>query len=306
MIVDIQAIAQCYGGKVCKGNALIPTPGHSKRDRGTAIKASASAPDGVLVTCYNGSRADALAVKQMLRLDGFLPEGEARSLTPAEMLSLRLAEQDRVRQRHEQEQQASSVAADLWGEAGRADAGHPYLVRKALQPVGVRQAGGLLLVPMIDAGFALWNLQRIKADGTKLFLKNGRTKGLFWSHGAFLNDGQPSDGPLVIGEGYSTLSAIHDATGFGVVAALSWSNIGPVARDMRRLFPARDLILAADDDSHLAENLGLNAARSAAKSVGGLLATPRPVPVANASGADFADIPRHEIAARIAAALQGE
>ena len=40
-MIDVQAIALHYGGKVCKGNALIPTPGHSSRDRGTAIKASA-------------------------------------------------------------------------------------------------------------------------------------------------------------------------------------------------------------------------------------------------------------------------
>ena len=50
---------------------------------------------------------------------------------------------------------------------------------------------------------------------------------------------------------------IHSATGLGVVAALSARNLEPVARAMRNLFPARELIVAADDDCHLRENLGL-------------------------------------------------
>ena len=93
-MIDVDAIARHYGGKVCKGNALIPTPGHSSRDRGTAVKASALAPDGVLVACYNGTTADALLVKQMLQRDGFLGtiRGRARELTPSERRSIRQAE----------------------------------------------------------------------------------------------------------------------------------------------------------------------------------------------------------------------
>ena len=92
-MIDIDAIARHYGGKVCKGNALIPTPGHSSRDRGTAIKASALAPDGCLVACYNGTQGDALAVKAMLRADGFIAAGSAgaRELTAAERRSSRPA-----------------------------------------------------------------------------------------------------------------------------------------------------------------------------------------------------------------------
>jgi hypothetical protein len=86
-MIDVQAIAAHYGGKVCNGNALIPTPGHSNRDRGTSIKANALAPDGVLVFCHNGTTADALAVKEMLRRDGFMisdSKRKAHSLTMKE------------------------------------------------------------------------------------------------------------------------------------------------------------------------------------------------------------------------------
>lgn len=308
-MIDVDAIARHYGGKVCKGNALIPTPGHSSRDRGTAIKASALAPDGVLVACYNGTTADALAVKEMLRRDGFIASGGeriARELTAAERRSIRQAELARQRERLALEDMAASGAADLWSKASRADAAHPYLVAKGLEPFGVRQSGDALLVPMVDAGFRLWNVQRIRPDGFKLFLRDGRTAGLFWPHGVHMLDGRPSDGPLVIGEGFATVATIHMATGHGVVAAMSARNLENVARAMRKLFPAREIVIAADDDSHLPDNLGLNAARKAAQAIGARIATPRPETLSGDSGADFADIPRDQVAARIAAARLGE
>jgi putative DNA primase/helicase len=307
VIVDIEAIARHYGGKVCKGNALIPTPGHSARDRGTAIKASAHAPDGCLVACYNGTQADALAVKEMLRADGFLAHSaQARALSMQERRSIRQAELARKRERLEAEQAAARCAADLWANASRADPAHPYLVAKALEPFGIRQAGSDLLVPMVDPDFRLWNVQRIRPDGFKLFGKDARTAGLFWPHGVHMQDGRPSAGPLVIGEGFATMAAVHSATGFGVVAAMSARNLEPVARAMRKLFPSRELILAADDDRHLADNIGLGAARKAAQAVRAVVATPRPELCPADSSADFADIPRSDVAGRIEAARLGE
>lgn len=307
MIVDIEAIARHYGGKVCKGNALIPTPGHSARDRGTAIKASAHAPDGCLVACYNGTQADALAVKEMLRADGFLTHSaHARALSMQERRSIRQAELARKRERLAAEQAAARCAADLWANASHADPAHPYLVAKALEPFGIRQAGRDLLVPMLDPGFRLWNVQRIRPDGFKLFGKDARTAGLFWLHGVHLSDGRPSDGPLVIGEGFATMAAIYSATGFGVAAAMSARNLETVARAMRKLFPTRELVIAADDDRHLADNIGLGVARKAAQAVRGVVATPRPETRPADSSADFADIPRGDVAGRIEAARLGE
>ena len=245
----------------------------------------------------------------MLRRDGFIAtdgRDKARELTAAERRSIRQAEIARQRERLALEEMAASGAADLWNNANRADAAHPYLVRKALEPFGIRQSGNALLVPMVDADFRLWNVQRIRPDGFKLFLKDGRTAGLFWPHGVHMLDGRPSDGPLVIGEGFATLAAIHIAIGHGVAAALSARNLECVARAMRKLFPAREIVIAADDDSHLPENLGRYAALRAAQAAGARMATPRPETRSGDSGTDFADIPRDQVAARIAAARLGK
>lgn len=234
---------------------------------------------------------------------------DPRALSPAErraiMAQARESEARRKAETLAKQEAAAGTARDLWRGAGKPDPAHGYLARKRLPPFGIRQHGDALLVPMVDCGFRLWNVQRVYPGGRKLFLSGGRTDGLFWSHGAFMQDGKPSAGPLVIGEGFATMAAVHHATGHGVVAAMSARNLESVARSMRKLFLNRTLIVAADDDCHLSENIGLNAAQRVAESIGALLATPLPLgPETRSadSGADFADIAPAEVAARIAQA----
>jgi len=74
--LNLKSVAAYYGGEVNGNTVNIPTLGHSPNDRGTSISLAPSAPDGVLVHCFNGTSADALAVKDMLRRDGFLNDLE--------------------------------------------------------------------------------------------------------------------------------------------------------------------------------------------------------------------------------------
>lgn len=66
-----QSIAKVLGGEVRGNSVHLPTPGHSRRDRGTVVTVDPSAPDGVLVHSFNGG--DPLAVKDELRAAGVLP-----------------------------------------------------------------------------------------------------------------------------------------------------------------------------------------------------------------------------------------
>lgn len=304
--MKINQIARHYGGTVSNGNAVIPTPGHSGRDRGTSIKLDADAPDGVLVKCFNGDTADALIVKAMLRSDGFLESRKGKSLTPTKRHSAHWADLAAKSNRLAAVEAAANSARDLWLNSDPAEASHPYLIAKKLEPIGSRQSNDVLLVPMVDADYCLWNIQRIKPDGFKLFAKGARTAGLFWPHKVHCQDGSATDGPLVIGEGFATMAVIHAETGLGVVAAMTAGNLETVAKTMRRMFPDRPIAIAADDDSHLPDNLGLRAAYKAAGAIGAVVATPRLDGSTDGSGADFADIPREEVAGRIFAPLGGE
>jgi putative DNA primase/helicase len=235
---------------------------------------------------------------------------DPRTLSPAERQAIMAqAHEAGARRKSETLAKQDAVAKQaqaLWKAAGSVDRAHGYLAAKGLGPFGILQSGAALLVPMFDPAFRIWNLQRIAPDGGKRFLPGGRIDGLFWPHAMHLADGRASPGPLVIGEGFATVAVIHEATGFAVAAAMSARNLEPVAKAMRGLFPVRQIIIAADDDSHLAENIGLGFARMASESIGGLLAIPRPETVLSDSGADFADLTRADTAAIIAATLSGE
>ena len=264
---DLRAIAAHYGGKLSGKECLIPTPGHSPRDRGTAIRLASGAPDGLLVACYNGGQAEALAVKDMLRRDGFLADRgafHARELTPAEREAIRRAEAERARERAETQAKAAENARHRLAGARPADPGHPYLARKRIAPEGLWQAGNWLLVPMTDPDGVLWNVQRIPPEegAAKLFLKGGRTKGLFWAVG------KPVD-CLVIGEGVGTVAAVRRATGLPVVAAMTAGNLPDIAEAIHAKWPDLTLIIAADDDK-----AGHDAARLASQRTGALIALP--------------------------------
>ena len=162
--LDLRAIAAHYGGTLSGNQCLIPTPGHSARDRGTAIKLAADAPDGMLVHCYNGSQADALAVKDMLRGHGFLAafNDRRRELTFAEISAMCRADAIRQAEIMAGYKKAAELARRILAIAVPADRMHPYLMRKRIGPERLWQVKGLLLVPLIDANGNLWSIQAIR------------------------------------------------------------------------------------------------------------------------------------------------
>lgn len=231
--------------------------------------------------------------------------GTTRTLTAPE----RDAISKRVK-KHEAEKQhrkdcAAARAVELWMKAGMANPAHPYLKAKALAPFGIKQSERTLLVPMWDKGFRLRNIQRIQVDGSKVFLTGGETAGLFWHHGVLTADYAATPLPLVIAEGFATAAAIHEATGYAVVAAMSGRNIDNVAQEMRHRFPTREIIVAADYDGHLPKNNGVLWAEVSARNIVAKVAYPvdirRAIPKVRRS-IDFADISRIETAAFIEAA----
>lgn len=197
--------------------------------------------------------------------------GDSHTLSPQERDRLQrewaAAKERRERERQDSMREAALDAAEMWAKARPADPGHAYLAKKGIDGAGLRQDGANILVPMIDADGELQNLQRIAPDGSKRFLKGGRTDGLFCLIG------QPQ-GTLCIGEGYATLHAVHRASSHACVAAFSAKNLAAVARIWAHLRPDLEIIICADDDSHLERNVGLEAAVAAAAEVGARIAVP--------------------------------
>lgn len=70
-VVSPQSIQGVLGGEVRGNSVHLPTPGHSKKDRGTVVTVDPEAPDGVLVHSFNGG--DPLETKDALRDAGLIP-----------------------------------------------------------------------------------------------------------------------------------------------------------------------------------------------------------------------------------------
>lgn len=201
--------------------------------------------------------------------------GDSAPVSPAKRRRLR-QQWDQTRRKNEQKRaaladEAARTAVDLWRRSTPARADHPYVVRKRLDASRLRQIGDDLLIPMLDGEADFRNMQRIKPDGSKRYLKGGATAGLWF----YVSERPLKPGDVVIiAEGYATAAAIHRATGFTCIVAFSAANLKAVGLHFKSFRPDQNYIVAADDDDHLERNIGLERATAAARAIGATLAIP--------------------------------
>lgn len=195
-----------------------------------------------------------------------------RPPTPQEREALRHAMQDaqaaRVIEQAAVHEQARVKAARLWQRAGPASDSHPYLQRKGVSAIGIRQLRDMLLIPARDTAGVLHTLQFIQPDGSKRFLTGGRISGCYFSIGG-------KGDVLLLAEGVATGLTLHMATGRPVAVAFNAGNLVAVARALRSKFLGRRILVCADNDVATRGNPGLTKATEAARAVGGFVAVPR-------------------------------
>lgn len=192
--------------------------------------------------------------------------------TPEERAALRkhlqAAQAARVVEQGRVHAEAQAKAARLWGQARPATNAHPYLQRKRIGAIGIRQLRDMLLIPARDANGTLHTLQFISPDGSKRFLSGGRIAGCYYAMG------RPVDS-LLLCEGYATAATVFQATGEATAVAFNCGNLMAVARALRSKFPRLRIVVCADNDAATPGNPGLTKATEAARAVGGFVAVPR-------------------------------
>ncbi len=193
---------------------------------------------------------------------------------------------------------AAARATSIWDNAKPATNDHPYLLRKNIASINLRQdANDNLVIPMNYYNkdtkvVTLVNIQTIAPDSEKLFLKGGLVSGAYHLIG---NTTMFGGGIVLICEGYATGATIFDAMSYSlpVIVAFNASNLIPVAQSIRAQYPDHRIIICADDDSATAVkmrdkdisegkepkplieyNAGLYKAKQAAVTVGGEMVTP--------------------------------
>ena len=184
---------------------------------------------------------------------------------------VKVAQQQAERERVEAQAAAAGQAVEVW-ERAEPVTDHPYLQRKGVKAHGIRQADGVLMIP-VRIGEQICSAQFIDAEGEKRFLPGGRIKGCW-----HLIEGPGTQ--LVVAEGYATAASIHEATGNPVAVAFSANNLQPVAHAvLQRLVTGKlngtqKILIAADHDEN---GTGQKFAIEAAQAVGGLVAVPAEV-----------------------------
>ncbi len=197
--------------------------------------------------------------------------GEGEQVPPA-VFKRQMDDARRKREQQEKEREATQreVARTAYGivtNAAQAPADHPYLVKKGVEPYGIKiDRHGRLLVPLRDRDGFLWNFQWIDKDGRKGFLEGSRKAGLFHVLG------EPAKltgkGPIILAEGYATGATLYKATGITTVVAFDGGNLPAVAAAVHSMQPDRFQIIGADDDHNAKEeNPGRKAAAKALSAV---------------------------------------
>jgi Toprim domain len=143
-----------------------------------------------------------------------------------------------------------------------------YLKRKCVKGYRIRfrenQYGKVAVIPLRDIDGELRGYQILNADGSKVFAKGIKLKGLFHQ----LTD-LKDNVPIGIAEGYVTAATCYERIPMPMVAAFTGDNMEHVAEALRRRYPNSPLVIFADNDKHLARNKGMLSAEKALRKANG-------------------------------------
>ena len=164
-------------------------------------------------------------------------------------------------------QKVAELAKRIYTHCHAADPQNPYLLRKRVKAFHARQFDGQLVLPIIDFEGKLWSLQYILPNGEKRFLSGGAIKGHFIP----IQNHPTTEISILICEGFATgatLAAAYPDT--CVIAACNANNLKNVAVKIQEKLPKAELVICAD-----ADEIGLERAKEATKTVGGILKVPK-------------------------------
>jgi putative DNA primase/helicase len=172
-----------------------------------------------------------------------------------------------------EQNEAAIRCQKVFQESLLANSNHRYLVKKLISPIGLRQLGHQLLIPMYNLDGALINLQRIDPYGNKRFWPNAKLdNAVHWF-------GKPEfSNTLLICEGYATGASLYRSMNFPVAVSFSSNSLCSLSTALRAKYPNKTLVICADNDKLKETNTGINpgliAGNKAVEACGGIMVYP--------------------------------
>ena len=219
-------------------------------------------------------------IKETWRYDTIGLDDEQRSYFNSEEFRKKAESERKEAEAHREalRAQRTQLARQLWERLPEAPETHPYLMRKNVKSYGLRYNAetGSLAVPLRNAKGLLMSIQWIPCEPEKhkQFYEGASLKGSYWSAGLEHLDNldkkdKDTDIVILLGEGFATMSKVHELTGYPVAAAMSCSRLKEIASVLREAYPKSKLVICADNDKgtelKLGHNLGLYEAQSVVK-----------------------------------------
>ncbi|MCK5296118.1 MAG: pentapeptide repeat-containing protein, partial [Alphaproteobacteria bacterium] len=199
-----------------------------------------------------------------------------QSLTPEQKAELR-KDFEKIKETRKVERQAKYklVAKKAFGvftnlEKTASKENCSYLAKKDVHGYGVKiNKQGDLVIPLKNSTGFLWGIQTVSED-KKMFLENSKKAGCMHviDNGAEGKLNKVQSNKIYVAEGYSTAATIHELTNTPVVAAFDASNLKEVSAEIRKALPKAEIIIVADNDHKLKNNVGIEKANEAAKEIG--------------------------------------
>ena len=209
--------------------------------------------------------------------------GTGRTFTPAELQAIQQQQVQAKGAIKQARDQAAMRAARLYEQSQVVEVA-PYLTRKGITcPEGVKAIAGMsskafgfegnerqisgLIVPMRNRDGQIRSLQIIPHDGNqpKLFMKGGQVAGCFHALGDIATATR-----ILVAEGVATAQSVREAVPTATaVAAFSAGNLADVAKAVRSLNAAAEIIVCGDDDP-----AGRKGGEAAATAVNGRMVLP--------------------------------
>jgi antirestriction protein ArdC/phage/plasmid primase-like uncharacterized protein len=221
----------------------------------------------------------------------FAEKGESFTLSETDKAEIAKAvEKHKAEIQVRQDSKAKSAAYLTEFKFTQAEASHPYLQAKGVQPHGTRfDTEGKLIVPLKNINGETRSWQTIETSGAKHFLPDGQISGCFHQVG---NANLKNSKDIIICEGFATGASLHEATNKPVLCAMQAGNLKNVAVAVREKYGDKtNIIIAGDNDHKQSNNLGRTAAEDAAKAVNGKVITPEFTPKEKEKGlSDFNDL----------------
>ena len=120
---------------------------------------------------------------------------------------------------------------------------HPYLQKKQIKPLGVKQGSNIIYVPFYshENPNIIQSWQTIDREGKKLFKKDTTLENAYFYYGKLKDR-------IYIAEGYATAISVHMLTGHRVVACGSKTTLVKTAKLLKAKHNKAQVIICMDND----------------------------------------------------------